>query len=381
MSSEPLAVLNRLQNALLALVEPLEEALYREQAHPQLSALGWHLGHCAFVERLWVRGELLGLEEPQADLQELYLPEHSAKTTRGERLPPAAKLCTWANKSFAETQELLRTPSSLRRPELLQADFLPNFLLQHHAQHLETMRLALIQWRLRRPCTGTRSERLGRKAWRRSEWRRLPAGRYRIGTDSRKVFDNERPPRVAELAACRLASRVVSNGDYLEFMRDGGYCSPRWWCREGWRWRERAQCTHPDNWRHHGDDWYSYGPHGAQPLSANGPLAGVNLYEARAYATWAGARLPHEYEWEAAARLGLLDDIGLAWEWCDNRFHPYPGFRAYPYARYSTPWFDGRHYVLRGSSVHSSGAIRRPSFRNFYTAEQRHICAGIRLAK
>lgn len=118
---------------------------------------------------------------------------------------------------------------------------------------------------------------------------------------------------------------------------------------------------------------------GTRDLAADDPVSGVNHHEASAFARWAGARLPHEYEWESAARRRLLERSGAVWEWCANVFHPYIGFAAFPYEGYSVPYFDGRHFTLRGGSRLTQAPIRRPTFRNYYTAEKRHICAGIRL--
>jgi iron(II)-dependent oxidoreductase len=97
---------------------------------------------------------------------------------------------------------------------------------------------------------------------------------------------------------------------------------------------------------------------------------------------YAGCGLPHENAWEVAMRSDerLWKSTGQAWEWCNNTFYPYPGFRAFPYARYSTPWFDQRHYVMRGGSRYSGQSIRHRAFRNFYTADKRHVFAGLRLA-
>ena len=97
-------------------------------------------------------------------------------------------------------------------------------------------------------------------------------------------------------------------------------------------------------------------------------------------AAWADARLPHEFEWEAAADLGLLQNIGYVWEWCSNALSPYPGFQAFPYDRYSTPWFDDHHLVLRGGSLYTDPGLRRNSFRNFFEPHVRHHFGGLRLA-
>ncbi|HKJ09285.1 MAG TPA: SUMF1/EgtB/PvdO family nonheme iron enzyme, partial [Gammaproteobacteria bacterium] len=109
------------------------------------------------------------------------------------------------------------------------------------------------------------------------------------------------------------------------------------------------------------------------------PVLGINHHEASAYAAWAGAQLPHEYQWEAACRLGLLEHTGRAWEWCANTFHPYEGFESFPYREYSTPWLGGDHYTLKGGSLHTRPPVKRASFRNFYEPDKRHIFAGLRL--
>jgi iron(II)-dependent oxidoreductase len=128
---------------------------------------------------------------------------------------------------------------------------------------------------------------------------------------------------------------------------------------------------------------------GAYDLPGDAAVSGISYYEAQAYVQWlkqtrpdsfADVRLPHEYEWEIARRLQLLEDCGQAWEWCSNTFHPYPGFQAFPYDRYSKAWFDGNHFTLRGGSLQTRPAIKRPAFRNFYNADKRHIFAGLRLA-
>ena len=108
-------------------------------------------------------------------------------------------------------------------------------------------------------------------------------------------------------------------------------------------------------------------------------MHGLSRFEAAAFARWAGGALPHEYQWEVARRRGVLDGVGAAWEWCANAFHPYPGFRAYPYREYSAPWYDGRHFALRGGGRYTEPEIKRASFRNYYTADCRHIFAGVRL--
>jgi iron(II)-dependent oxidoreductase len=374
----PLSALRALQRTLIALVEPLTEPELRNQLHPDLSPLGWHLGHCVFVEAFWIYQRWLGQPGRIDELHDLYGPERSPKPQRGGRLPDRATLLDWAGERLQRHVEILSEPPlAARGHPLLARDYLPRFLLQHHAQHFETMRMALAQ-------RGTAHYRqhgsriVPRQP--RHETITLAAGEYLIGSDDTGSYDNEGPPRHVRLAQIRLAKRPVRNDEYLAFMQDDGYRNRRWWSEAGWHWRCAHVVEHPEHWRPADGGWMALTPDDAAPLHADDALIGISRFEAEAYAAWTGGRLPHEYEWEAAASQDLLDGIGTAWEWCHNRFHPYPGFRPFPYDGYSLPWFDGRHYVLRGGSPYTLPWIRRPSFRNFYTADKRHIFAGCRLA-
>lgn len=190
-----------------------------------------------------------------------------------------------------------------------------------------------------------------------------------------------------DLKSERLASRPLRvhrellGAQFMTFIAAGGYSDRRFFSQNGWRWRKEHKPRHPEYWR--GDDrgdWQFIGPEGSRPLDALAPVCGICQHEAAAYAAWAIARLPHEYEWKAAARAGLLEGTGEVWEWCANTLHPYLGFRAFPYAGYSTPYFDGKHYTLCCGSQHTRPAVHRPSFRNIYPARERHIFAGLRPA-
>jgi len=114
------------------------------------------------------------------------------------------------------------------------------------------------------------------------------------------------------------------------------------------------------------------------------PVWGINYHEAQAFANWASlhhgqTRLPHEYEWEAAKQSDCLKITGQVWEWCQNSFHPYVNFRAFPYDGYSMPYFDASHFVMKGASRYTENVIQRNSFRNYYQADKRHQFAGCRL--
>lgn len=351
----------------LTLSESLTDDALRAQYHPLLSPLGWHVGHCSFIETLWVQAELLGDWRHIQRWQGLYQPDMAYKPGRGERLPAGDALVEWCAERHAENVAVLTDPPRrLRDHRLLRDDYLPCFLLQHYAQHLETMDYVRAQRdaACRPDCTGS----VGRGA---AGWVVLEPGRYRIGRDTVEAYDNEHAPHEVDLPGARLAGRPVSNAEFAAFIEDDGYRRPALWDADGWRWCVRRGIDRPGYWQTDED---------GRPADAHAPVLGLSYYEATAHARWADARLPHEYEWEAAHTRGLLSDVGGAWEWCANPFHPYPGFQPFPYDGYSRPWFDGAHFVLKGASPSTRPSVRRPSFRNFYTRDIRHVFSGLRLA-
>lgn len=203
-----------------------------------------------------------------------------------------------------------------------------------------------------------------------------------VGSDDVLVFDNEKGVHGKELAPFAIRRDPVTNGEWQAFMQEAGYHRPELWSREGWNWRNAHDIRTPLGWRGSGTDiGLQVLPEGTVQRNADAPVVGVSRFEAEAFARWAGARLPHEHEWEHAQREGSLRGTGRVWEWCGNPFAPYPGFRPFPYNEYSAPWFDGQHYVLRGGSDWSDPLLKRPSMRNFFTPEKRHVFAGVRVAR
>lgn len=350
--------LGELQEELADAVAGLPEEWFRGQAHPELSPPGWHLEHCVFVECLWIRERLRGDDAITQDLAARCLPERAPKSERGPGLPAPERLLPWARETMDRNRKLLRDePAAGRWP------WLADFLAFHHAQHLETLRL--IRGAFRR--NGRKASEVRARPPARGAGRALAAGKRPVGGGPGFCHDNELPRHARLLGEVALAAEPVSNGEWAAFVADGGYENPAWWSPAGDAWRRSAGAPLPEGWREPSPD-------------PEAPVEGVSRWEAGAYAAWAGGRLPHEHEWEAARLEGLLDGAGRVWEWCANAFHPYPGFRAFPYREYSVPWFDGRHFVLRGGSALSEPETRRPSHRNWQPPATRHIAAGVRLA-
>lgn len=374
--------LGQTQSLLLALVEDVDETTLRRQYHSDLSPLGWHLGHCVFIECLWLHEEIRGDNSVTQPITDFYTPPHTSKSERGKLLPAKNTLLAWARELQAFNLHVLRNlRPEWREHPLLKDDYVIHFLIQHNSQHYETMLMILTQKALEefRP-DGSSHQTLQAMAPRR-ESVDIPAGHYRVGGKQPTAFDNEVPPQRADLGSFAISKHPVNNAEYLTFMEDGGYRRKDLWGKAGWSWRQQHNIAHPDHWRQSEEgDWYAVGMRGGYELAGTEPVSGISHYEARAFARWADGCLPHEYQWEAACRIGVLEQTGRVWEWCDNTFHPYEGFSAFPYPEYSQPWFDGRHYSLRGGSLHTRPSIKRPSFRNFFEADKRHILAGLRLA-
>ena len=219
----------------------------------------------------------------------------------------------------------------------------------------------------------------------------------------RFAFDCEGPRHRALVPAHAIADRTVTNGEWQAFIADGGYRDPRLWLADGWAWVQREGVHAPLYWEERDGVWTRFGLDGRRPIDPAAPVTHVSLYEADAFATWAGARLPTEFEWEAAAnaldacggnqmdRAGAVEPrpavggpafFGDVWEWTGSAYRPYPGFRAVEGAvgEYNGKFMSGQ-FVLRGGSCATPRGHVRASYRNFFYPHQRWQFTGVRLAK
>jgi ergothioneine biosynthesis protein EgtB len=235
-------------------------------------------------------------------------------------------------------------------------------------------------------------------------WHSFPEGVYPVGFDGDGfAFDNERPRHNVFLAPFRLASRLVTNGEYLEFMRESGYETATLWLSDGWDCVRANQWKAPLYWEKRDGEWWHYTLDGMRAVNPEEPACHVSFYEADAFARWAGERLATEFEWEVASRSAALAGnfldsealhpqqapdndrlsqmFGDVWEWTGSAYLPYPGFRPAVGAvgEYNGKFMSSQ-MVLRGGSCATPQSHIRRTYRNFFPPHSRWQFMGIRLA-
>jgi ergothioneine biosynthesis protein EgtB len=214
-------------------------------------------------------------------------------------------------------------------------------------------------------------------------WVALPEAVHSIGYGGEGFhFDNEKPAHRALVGPVRLARHLVTNAEWLAFMRDGGYTAPALWLMDGFATARNEAWQAPLHWRLIDDQWQVMTLAGWQPVDPSGPVCHISYYEADAFARWSGRHLPTEMEWEVACRAGQLNDaFGLVWQWTRSAYAPYPGYRPVDGAlgEYNGK-FMVNQLVLRGSSIATPRDHSRVSYRNFFYPHHRWQFTGLRLA-
>lgn len=212
------------------------------------------------------------------------------------------------------------------------------------------------------------------------EYINIPAGIYEIGFEGEGFsFDNEHARHKVLLDDFAICKNLVSNDEFLEFIRDGGYENFNLWHSEGWDWVNTNEVKSPLYWQEIDGEWFQFTLGGLRKLKPENPVVHVSFYEAFAFAEWKGLRLPTEFEWEAASDSF---DWGLRWEWTHSAYLPYPKFKkpAGAVGEYNGKFMINQ-MVLRGASVATPESHSRKTYRNFFHPHLRWQFTGIRLAK
>lgn len=276
---------------------------------------------------------------------------------------------------------------------------------QQHQELLLTDILALFAVNTLRPAYRAASRSMGVVGDSHPSWVAFEGGIRKVGHDGKGfAWDNESPRHDALVHPFRMADRLVTNGEWLAFIADGGYCNPLLWLADGWTTVNRDGWSAPLYWEQRDGAWLSMTLEGLQSIDPTQPVTHVSYYEADAFARWYGARLPTEFEWEAAAsEAALVDDTpdglclqppaaragtrglrqmyGHAWQWTQSAYLPYPGYRppAGALGEYNGKFMVSQQ-VLRGSSCVTPAGHTRPTYRNFFYPNQRWQFTGLRLA-
>ena len=213
-----------------------------------------------------------------------------------------------------------------------------------------------------------------------SSFIKINKGVYNIGFEGNGFcFDNELKSHPVYLGDFKISTALVTNKEFLEFINAGGYQDFNFWHSDGWNWVKTNQIIAPLYWHFIDGKWYNYTLAGLQPVEINEPICHVSFYEAAAYASWKGMRLPTEFEWEIAAKQF---DWGRRWEWTNSAYLHYPGFSKLPGAigEYNGK-FMVNQMVLRGASDVTSHEHSRITYRNFFQPDLRWQFTGIRLVQ
>ena len=252
----------------------------------------------------------------------------------------------------------------------------------------------------------------------------IPAGETTLGLsrDGHEFgWDNEFEVHTAHVPSFEIDPYKITNGQYLDFVRGGGYETREFWSEDGWEWKNRNGISHPVFWNRAGDQWLYRAMFRETPLPPDWP-AYVSHAEANAYARWAGKALPTEEQWHRAAygtpesmdrrypwgdaepdaslgnfdfhrwdpapvnalplnasAFGVEGMLGNGWEWTSSPFGPFAGFEPFPfYPGYSANFFDGRHFVMKGGSARTAACMLRPTFRNWFQSHYQYVYAGFR---
>ena len=258
------------------------------QYHPDLSPLGWHLGHCVYTETYWIREQLLDISSPDQKLKAHYVPELANKTDRSETLPNYSELCQWARERQQENLELIKNEQDSDNHPLMKHNFIFHFLIQHYAQHLEIMHMILGQKALQE-CDGFEVEQPLCGSELNISTTLLKGGRYSIGSQTDFLpYDNEYPAHEFETDDINIADKPVSNSEFLLFMQQSAYQTPEVWSQEGWHWKEKFDVSCPEFWlKDKQQNWFGIDINGPLQLEPELPVWGINYYEAQAFALWA----------------------------------------------------------------------------------------------
>ncbi|KLR62127.1 ergothioneine biosynthesis protein EgtB [Actinobacteria bacterium IMCC26207] len=420
------------------LAAPLSPEDQTVQSMPDASPAKWHRAHTTwFFETFLLQPHLESYEPFNSEFAHLfnsYYESLGSRHPRAERgllsRPSAEEVGRYRRYVDAELNRLFESEGSAEVADLLTLG------LHHEQQHQELLVMDALHLLSLHPASPAYKPDEGRADEGSADEGRADEGRIDEGrTDAGQVtatapmnwlrhegglatigqaesaaadratfcFDNERPQHQVYLSPYEISDRLITCGEWLEFLEDGGYCRSELWMAEGWALVAEQELAAPMYWRAEGTEWKVFGLAGKQPLNPHQPVSNISWFEADAFARWSGARLPTEAEWEVAANApvagahlnlyvlaprsaGSSPDaqqwFGELWQWTESSYRPYPGYRASAGAigEYNGKFMMNQQ-VLRGSSFATPAGHARRTYRNFFAPAKSWMFSGVRLAR
>jgi ergothioneine biosynthesis protein EgtB len=410
----PAQLYRQVRRATQELCAPLAADDYMLQSMPDASPAKWQLAHTTwFFETFLLLPHLPGHRPFHPEFHVLFNSYYEAVGPRWPRpqrgllsRPTVAEVYDYRAYVDEQMDRLFRTADALPIEQLAPVVMLG---IQHEQQHQELIVTDLKHAWAANPLRPIYREAVPERGKPPApRWLSFPTGLAWVGHDGDGfAFDNESARHRVFLQGFQLANRLVTNGDYLAFLADGGYERVELWLSDGWAARQAAGWTAPLYWQQQDGAWSAVTLSGERPVHPDEPVCHLSYYEADAFARWAGARLPTEAEWEAAAAavpvaghfqeagrfhpaaVPAVDDRGPlfqlhgdVWQWTASPYVGYPGYRP---AAGALGEYNGKfmcnQLVLRGSSCATPRSHARHSYRNFFPPQARWQFAGLRLAK
>lgn len=395
------------------ITEPLETEDYVVQVTENASPAKWHLAHTTwFFETFLLEKELKDYDPVHPQYSYLFNSYYlqtgvpHCRARRGNISRPTVKQVFEYRQSIND--HVINLIENADDKQYKKWASVIEIGIHHEQQHQELLMTDLkymfsqnplhpVYKEVERPVVQNSSE---------MEWISFNEGVYQIGhTGDGFGYDNEFPKHKTYIHDFKLANRLVTNGEYIEFIESGAYKEPKWWLDEGFSTIRDENWSAPLYWEKMEGEWHHFTLSGMEKLPLNAPVTHVSYFEADAYARWKECRLATEQEWEVAAKnlpkegnfvdagflepiplqheeSGLLQMFGEVWQWTQSSYSPYPGYRPLPGAlgEYNGK-FMCNQYVLRGGSCATSKSHFRISYRNFFHPQSRWQFSGIRLAR
>ncbi len=367
--------LEQKQLSLLRHLKIAGEKLFELKIHDDLSPIGWHIIHCLYVECIWIRSQFLDDNKLVNKLKDIADGINIKPKNRGLNLPDYEYLYKLTRSEFKKNLIFIQSIKEKKK-----ISYFIKFLINHHSQHLETIKIILNFINLKfNKATENCFSNVEPKHFKFCPIN-IKEGIFKIGSKNNNFsYDNEKPLNSIKLESFQIDKKPIHIDEWLGFIKEGGYKNKKFWSKSGWEWKYKNKIFLPFGWVFNKNNLSISTPYGFKKADKDSPVSNINYYELEAFAKWVNLDIPHELQWEVSHNK-IIDKFSV-WEWCNNKFYPYKGFVPYPYKEYSVPWFNKNYHTLKSASIFSEKELKRKTFRNFYKANVRYIFSGGRLCK